>query len=489
MYVSRTAFDSRCMINEARKYCDLDLEVVSMEGAVIQTSKLLFVLASHSPWLQDLLTSDTPSRILLPDIPTQSIYHLLNVLTQGYTTGLGSGDAVVKGMKEAAKVLGLPKFPVIAFEVEGNRSVWPSDEDVIQWFTERIEVHKKNDIVEVVEIDTENNDDDGVESTDPEIKEQSNTWKVLSVGDINKKHLNNCVGDVNRKHPIDNANQLQGKRCHILVDPKTVQMIGKVQHSSVYLDPVPHKETNLPLPTKNLIHAIPRVSKGKLGDKVNVPTLTDEILSNMDKIRRSFEPDQVNCKNRNLSQPESRVFLKPMSKKNRPILSGRQQSQGNFPPKTIPLENLTKQKSDDSIRKSGNHVAITSYSSEVLSTVSSSTQLSPTHSCDATAHVESASAPKCKHLGKLKDLRKPKDQSTSKDISKYKDTSKFQDSSKLKEASKPKGPSKFNDPSKVSKMDCEVELVEHTKRHNQEVIEAVSKVLKAELEGGIDDKN
>ena len=65
--------------------------IVTRNGAIIKTNKLLLSLSS--PLLRNLLNGDVSSsdRIHLPDVSGTGLIHLINVIKNSFTTGLGGG--------------------------------------------------------------------------------------------------------------------------------------------------------------------------------------------------------------------------------------------------------------------------------------------------------------------------------------------------------------------------------------------------------------
>lgn len=107
-------------IKEAIQFMEPDLDIVTKNGAIIRANKLLLSLSS--PLLQNLLTGEesSPDRIHLPDVSALALIHLINVVKNGFTTGLGPGYSLLKEIRDVAEVLGFQDIPVLTFEVQRN---------------------------------------------------------------------------------------------------------------------------------------------------------------------------------------------------------------------------------------------------------------------------------------------------------------------------------------------------------------------------------
>jgi len=113
-------FEAKLKIKEAIRYLEPDLEIVTKEGAIILVNRLLLSLSS--PLLQNLLTGDisSPDRMHLPDVSAPGLIHLINVVKNGFTTGVGPGYSDLKQIRDVAKVLGFQHTPVLTFEIQRN---------------------------------------------------------------------------------------------------------------------------------------------------------------------------------------------------------------------------------------------------------------------------------------------------------------------------------------------------------------------------------
>jgi len=105
-------------IKEAVRYLEPDFEIVTKDGAIILVNKLLLSLCS--PLLKNLLTGAIPSpdRIHLPDVSAPGLIHLINVVKNGFTTGIGPGYSVLKEIRDIAEVLGFQDPPDLTFEIQ-----------------------------------------------------------------------------------------------------------------------------------------------------------------------------------------------------------------------------------------------------------------------------------------------------------------------------------------------------------------------------------
>jgi len=110
-------FEPKLKIKEAIQYLEPDFEIVTKEGAIILVNKLLLSLSS--PLLKNLLTGhmSSPDRIHLPDVSAPGLIHLINVVKNGFTTGIGPGYSVLKQIKDVAEILGFQHPPILTFEV------------------------------------------------------------------------------------------------------------------------------------------------------------------------------------------------------------------------------------------------------------------------------------------------------------------------------------------------------------------------------------
>ena len=91
----RSRYEAKAKIKEAIQFLEPDLYIVTRNGAIIKTNKLLLSLSS--PLLRNLLNGDVSSsdRIHLPDVSGTGLIHLINVIKNGFTTGLGGGYNVL----------------------------------------------------------------------------------------------------------------------------------------------------------------------------------------------------------------------------------------------------------------------------------------------------------------------------------------------------------------------------------------------------------
>jgi len=131
-------FEPKLKIKEAIQYLEPDFEIVTKEGAIILVNKLLLSLSS--PLLKNLLTGhmSSPDRIHLPDVSAPGLIHLINVVKNGFTTGIGPGYSVLKQIRDVAEVLGFQDPPVLTFEIQRN------NQEVVQDFLQNgpVESHK-----------------------------------------------------------------------------------------------------------------------------------------------------------------------------------------------------------------------------------------------------------------------------------------------------------------------------------------------------------
>jgi len=140
----RSAVEAGKRIEEIIKLVEHDLDLVTSEGAIIQTNQ--FLMSKSSPFLKNILTEmSSPVRLHLPEISAVALRHLINILQKGYSTGQGSGDSIVKEMKIAAKVLGFEKFPALVFIVGRNPPENISCDNVQQFPQREVEADRIED--------------------------------------------------------------------------------------------------------------------------------------------------------------------------------------------------------------------------------------------------------------------------------------------------------------------------------------------------------
>jgi len=180
-----------------------DLDLVTSEGAVIQTSQ--FLMSNNSPFLKKLLTDtakmSSPAKLYLPEISAASLRHLINILKKGFTTGKGSGDYIVKEMKIAAKVLGFKKFPALVFMVGMNPPEDISSEIVQHYLQREIEANRieDGDIEVLVEEDDGNLNSDRYVDTN---NYKDNTEEYATIDELLDSFESDGEDDVNlNNHP------------------------------------------------------------------------------------------------------------------------------------------------------------------------------------------------------------------------------------------------------------------------------------------------
>ena len=113
--IKNSRFEAELKIKEAIRYLEPDLDVVTKDGAIIRANRLLLSLSS--PFLQNLLTGDmiSPDRIHLPDVSGPGLIHLINVVKNGFTTGLGPGYSALREIRDVVEKTGQRRCPLCMF--------------------------------------------------------------------------------------------------------------------------------------------------------------------------------------------------------------------------------------------------------------------------------------------------------------------------------------------------------------------------------------
>jgi len=122
--ITLNSSDLQLFIQEAMGYLKPDIDIVTSGGDIVHANKL--VMSQSSPFLKSLLTSDVNSppvdRINLPDVSAPSLVHLMNIITNGFTTGPGSGYLVLREVRDVADFLGFEDVQVLTFVGQLNDS-------------------------------------------------------------------------------------------------------------------------------------------------------------------------------------------------------------------------------------------------------------------------------------------------------------------------------------------------------------------------------